>query len=58
MKNLSMVALKKTYDSSELYKVSQTKRFDISDKSPFVSNFKLIDEKEKNKVLMWLLRVP
>ena len=51
MKNLAIVTLKKTYDSLELNKVSQSKRFEINDKSPFVSNFKLINEKEKIKPL-------
>ena len=51
MINLARVSLKKIYNSLELGKGSQTKRFDISDKSPFVSNFKPIDEKEKTKPL-------
>ena len=51
MKNLVIVSLDKTYDSLELDKVSQTKRFDINDKPPIVSNFKLIIEKEKTKPL-------
>ena len=48
---MNVVTLKKIYDSLELDKFTHTKRFDISGKSPFVSNFKLINEKEKIKPL-------
>ncbi len=51
MKNLAIIALKKTYDHLELDKVTKTKRFWVSNKSPFVSNFKLNNEKEKIKPL-------
>ncbi len=42
MKNLVIITLKKTYDSLELDKFTQTKRFDISDKSPFVEKYWIV----------------
>ena len=51
MKNLVIVSLDKTYDSLELDKIIKTQKFEIRGKSPFVSNFKLIDDKEKTKPL-------
>ena len=51
MKNLAIFTLKKTCDSFKLNNFMQTKRFDIIDEPHYVSNFELINEKEKIKLL-------
>jgi len=46
MKNLAIVTLKKTYSSLELDRFTQTKRFEISDNSPFVKQYWLVQKRE------------
>jgi len=57
MKNFAIVTPRKIYNSLKQDKFAQTKRFDISDKSPFVKKYWLAKKRE-NKSSYVAFEVP